>query len=384
MKCIHCGTHSRLQDRRAGRCSKCKHRFAFEPIRDKHHVTDGQLQAAIDRVSGESRVMFTERELWYELNRRKIWPGFRRTSYGCLPWLGLMLAALVVMAGMGIPLSFSAIALVVAVGVKLGALGFAVRSHRDERREPSRPRDISFDEFRAKYLAKWRKVHGEIPLLVPRREAARLEAPRQVPADVAAFSFDRAVVTEHWDTAAMLVANRFHFEHNCAVLSGDGYPGGIAPTVKEMLRRNPRLTVFALHDASPGGCLLPATLREPEWFPEPSVRIVDVGLRPGTVRALKLPAVHEKPGKLPPRLADLLPAEDVKWLRQGNVGELAALRPTQVMRTLARAIAAAAAANASADGGYDGGGGGGGIIWFGDLGGSGSGGGDTSTTDGFG
>ena len=28
------------------------------------------------------------------------------------------------------------------------------------------------------------------------------------------------------DTARMLVANRFHFEHNCAVLSRDGYPDG--------------------------------------------------------------------------------------------------------------------------------------------------------------
>ncbi|HEU4452211.1 MAG TPA: hypothetical protein VFR81_04095, partial [Longimicrobium sp.] len=102
------------------------------------------------------------------------------------------------------------------------------------------------------------------------------------------------------------------------------------------------------------------------------------------VRKLKLPAFHVR-GRVPRRLTDHLPEEDAKWLREGNVGELAALRPARVMRALHRAIAAAAAANASVDGGYDaGGGGGGGIIWFGDLGGSGSGGGDTSTTDGFG
>jgi hypothetical protein len=258
----------------------------------------------------------------------------------------------------------------------------ALLSHRANRRAPlpAPPPRIPFDEFREKYLAKWRAVHGEIPALLPSRKALSTGTTREVPADVQRFSFDRAVVTEHWETADMLVANRFHFEHNCAVLSRDGYPDGIALTVTEMLRRNPALTVFALHDASIGGCLLPTTLREPEWFPEASVRIVDVGLRPETVRKLKLPALPGGPAKAPPRLAGLLPPEDVEWLEWGNVGELAALRPAQVMQALHRAIAAVAAADGSADGGYDSGGGG--IIWVGDMGGSG--GGDTASTDGFG
>jgi hypothetical protein len=263
-----------------------------------------------------------------------------------------------------------------------GLVAGALLSHRANRRAPLPPRPplIPFDEFRAKYLAKWNAVHGEIPALLPSRKALPAGTAREVPADVQRFSFDRAVVTEHWETADMLVANRFHFEHNCAVLSRDGYPDGIALTVTEMLRRNPALTVFALHDASIGGCLLPTTLRETEWFPEASVRIVDVGLRPGTVSRLKLPVLDRRAATLPPRLAEILPPEDVEWLERGNVGELAALRPAQVMRALARAIAAAAAYDGSSDGGYDSGGGG--IIWFGDMGGSG--GGDTSTTDGFG
>jgi hypothetical protein len=380
MKCIHCGTDSKLKDRADGRCPKCKHQFAFEPTKDAYRVTDGQLKSAVERVSGDQRVMFTERQLWYEFNRKWMKPGFWRQPYGWLPTLGLGPVALGAMGVLKLAL-IPAILGVTFGGVVLGAL----LSHRANRRVPlpARPPRISFDEFRANYLARWRGVHGDIQPLLPPRDLLQAPEPREVPADVRSFSFDRAVVTEHWDTADMLVANRFHFEHNCAVLSRDGYPGPIAETVKEMLRRNPNLTVFALHDASPGGCLLPATLREPEWFPEPTVRVVDVGLRPGTVRALKLPAVHGRPGKLPPRVESLLPPEDVEWLRQGNVGELAALRPTQLMRALARAIAAAAAAYGVADGGpYGGDSGGGGIIWFGDMGGSG--GGDTASTDGFG
>jgi hypothetical protein len=217
------------------------------------------------------------------------------------------------------------------------------------------------------------------------REAALPAAPREVPRDVAAFSFDRAVVTDRWETAQMLVANRFHFEHNCAVLSRDGYPDGIADTVKEMLRRNPRLTVFALHDASPGGCLLPLTLREPEWFPDPSIRIVDLGLRPAMVQRLRMPALAGPSGALPPRLGEVLPPEDVAWLARGHVGELAALRPAQVLRAAYQGIVAAGPNDGSTSGGPDGGGGGtydggGGVIWVGGMGG----GGDTAAVDGFG
>ena len=223
-----------------------------------------------------------------------------------------------------------------------------------------------------------------LPGLLPVRQAALPSAPRQVPADVAAFSFDRAVVTDRWETAQMLVANRFHFEHNCAVLSVDGYPDGIAGTVKEMLRRNPRLTVFALHDANPGGCLLPLTLRKPEWFPDPAVRVVDLGLRPETARRLRIPTLAGARAKLPARLSEILPAEDVAWLASGHVAELAALRPAQVLRAAYQGIVAAGPNDGSSSSGADGGGGdtyyGGGVIWVGGM----SPGADTAAVDGFG
>jgi hypothetical protein len=226
-------------------------------------------------------------------------------------------------------------------------------------------------------------VNGPIPGLLPRREEAAAAMPREVPADVAAFSFDRAVVTDRWETAQVLVANRFHFEHNCAVLSLDGYPDGIAETLREMLRRNPRLTVFALHDASPGGCLLPLTLREPEWFPEPSVRIMDLGLRPETVGRLRIPTLARQPGLVSPRLRELLYVDDLEWMSHGYVGELAALRPADVLRAAYRGIVAAGPSDGSGAG-PDGGGGdtyyGGGVIWIGGPGG----GGDTAAVDGFG
>jgi hypothetical protein len=380
MKCIHCGTDSKKRDRPDGRCPRCKHRFAFEPATDSNRVTDPQFKAAIDRVSGEGNVQFTERALWYELNRKWTKPGFWRSPYGWLPVLGAGPAALGVMDVFPLAVVPAGI-----LGATVGLVAAAILSGRANRRSPAPPRPprIPFPVFQSSYLGKWVAAHGDPPGLLSPRETQRLSPPREVPGDVAAFSFDRAVVTDRWETAAMLVANRFHFEHNCAVLSHDGYPDGIAETVKTMLRRNPALTVFALHDASPGGCVLPLMLREPAWFPDPSVRIVDVGLRPAMVRQLRMPVIDVRGGPLPPRIGEVLPPEDVTWLAEDNVGDLAALRPAQVMRAVYQAIAAVAAADASgtslAATGADGGG-----FFFIPVGGGGGGGADTASTDGFG
>src|SRR5215207_4915993 len=134
MKCIHCGTDSRLRERADGRCPRCRHRFAFEPTRDPHKVTDGQFKHAVDRVSGDARVLFTERHLWYEFNRRWMRPGFWRSPFGVLPFAG---ASPAVLAAMGI--LKAAVFPVAAVGVAVGAGIGALFSHRANLREPLPP-----------------------------------------------------------------------------------------------------------------------------------------------------------------------------------------------------------------------------------------------------
>ena len=351
MKCIHCGTDTRGKDRASngGRCAGCRHRFAFEPLKDPLGVTDTQFHAAIQRVSPEGGVAFHDRQLWYELNRKWMRPAFWSSPFS---WLARVLG----------------------------------RRAREPAAPVARPPRIPFDRFRSQYLGVWQEVHGPVAGLVEPRGALPAAQAPAVAADVAAFSFDRAVVTDRWETAAMLVANRFHFEHNCAVLSRDGYPAGIGETVKTMLRRNPQLTVFALHDASPAGCLLPLDLRGPEWFPEPTVRVVDLGLRPETAKRLKLPVLNEPARQLPPRLAEILPPAEVEWLLAGNVAELAALRPAQVLRAAYDGIRRVgppgdpvSVSGSGTDAGY--GYGPGGIIWVGSFHDERR---DTATVDGFG
>ena len=382
MKCIQCGTHSKLSERKDGRCPKCQHRFAFEPTTDPAGLTDAQLRNAVDRVSGQGKVRFTARNLYYEVHRRWAFSGVWRGTYTVLPPAlvgalpGFVLAQV---------LSFPALYWLSGVGALAAAAVSVHGTWRQNRRPPfpqSAPR-MAFGVFQTQHLPRWMEVNGPIPGLLPPREEAAAAMPREVPADVAAFSFDRAVVTDRWETAQVLVANRFHFEHNCAVLSVDGYPDVIAGTVKEMLRRNPRLTVFALHDASVEGCHLPLKLREAAWFPDPRVRIVDLGLRPEIAKRLRLPEL-QGPVAYRVGLVKMLSLEEQKWFADGHFSELAALRPTQLMRAVYKGIVAAGPndgstgsrpASGGADTYY-----GGGAIWIGDV----APGTDTSRVDGFG
>ena len=99
-----------------------------------------------------------------------------------------------------------------------------------------------------------------------------------------------------------------------------------------MLRRNPGLAVFAVHDASPEGCALPHVLRGDAWFPDPSITVVDLGLRPGDAARLRLLTL-ERPGPgAPDQVAGKLSSADLDWLRAGNVCELEVLRPADLIR----------------------------------------------------
>jgi hypothetical protein len=331
MRCIHCGRAPRRRERAGDRCPACGHAFAFPPGRDPYGLTDADFHAAVQDASTGGSHYFTARQLWYSLAR----PGWtRRTLWGRFapwsPWVG---GAGAVALGILDVVELNPFALflagVVATFVAVVALEILL-----PRRPPPEllPPRVPFDVFRGEYLERWVAVHGPIAHLVPdpRPDAA----PRQVPADVAAFSFDRVVVAQHAEIAAMLVANRLHFENGCAVLSLDGYPFGIADTVKEMLRRNPRLTVFAVHDASAAGVALPFTLREPAWFPGPDTLIVDVVLdRP---EPWGIPVLQDAPVKLPEHLRDGMVF--AAWLEAGNRGELAAIPPAELLRMIQRAF----------------------------------------------
>lgn len=234
MKCIRCQHDCKYPERVDRRCPKCRGKFAFEP-RTGDRVTDMAFQRAIERVSSGGQVRWGVEHLYYEICRRKRFSRF---------------------------------------------VAFIVRIFGTD----SKLARVTPGQFDVMWQ-RWLEVHHPTPGVIARKAAPKRK--REVEPDIADYSFDRAVICDRARTVDLLLANNFHFENNCAMLSVNGYPPGPFSTVLSMLKRNPRLQVLALHDATPAGCSLAHKLAtSPEWFGG-QVRVVDVGLRPGHAKAFE-------------------------------------------------------------------------------------------------
>lgn len=310
MKCIHCANDAKYSERTNGTCPKCGHAFAFEP-KAGATVTDSAFQHAVERVSSDGTVKFTPRHVYYELARRTQ----TRTN---MKAIGFGLAGLFFLAiGIGAHVALVATAILwVAAVLSL----------------PSKVVKLTPSEFDAMWN-KWLRVHGAPKGTIVRKELPRGAKERPLPSDIQHYSFDRAVIVDRPETVDLLLANSFHFENNCAVLSVGGYPEPAFDTVRAMLKRNPRLSVYVLHNATIEGCGLAKLLAsDPSWF-APGTRVVDVGLRPGHTGPFR--GLWQRWLGAPP--PGDLPASERAWLSKYTL-ELAAIRPEQIIKRLFRAM----------------------------------------------
>lgn len=320
MRCIKCNHDSKYKERQSGNCPRCREPFAFDP---GDAFSDRAFQNAINRVSSDGHVRWTEKNLYYEACRTK-----RRRFQGKRTAIAAVIAALLWAIGIWGWEDVIFFALMLTLLVVVYATVWCIRTLF------SGPivAIVPYGQFRDLFT-RWQRAHG-IPkgfIAPPERESPS----RVPPPDVVEYSFDRVVICDEPHTVDLLLANNFHFENNCAVLTANGYPPGPFETVRIMLKRNPKLQVFALHDASPYGCRMPHEVaNDPEWF-QGQAPVIDVGLRP----------VHAKPftgfllanthGRIVPEPGVTM--REAEWLSQYNL-ELAAVRPEQVLKRLYRAI----------------------------------------------
>lgn len=345
MRCIYCNTDNTYKDRARRACKKCGKAFAFEPkTMGTFAMTDPAFKAAIEAVSAQGTLSYTPRQLYYQVLRPKI-----RSSKGAGGGPGRVLPALV---GVGLFLFLGPIrglapwplALIVALAafVALSVLGRLLGRGRGKPRAVNPKALLSYEDFQRQLLGPWTRAHGTPPRMLAATTAARQGLHREAQAaDLRHYSFERLLVCDRDETVDLLLANNFHFETNTPVVSVNGYPQNAFADVLAMVRRNPDLVVFALHDADPEGCLLPLRLREEaRWFPQPTVAIVEVGLRPRQVPSQS--GLIVSPGKarvaLPPALHRALTPGERRWLASGYRAELAALRPDRLMRAIYQTI----------------------------------------------
>ncbi|MGC4079539.1 MAG: hypothetical protein QM702_21360 [Rubrivivax sp.] len=310
MKCIYCQSDSKYSERSDGNCPSCKKRFAFEP-KTGSTFTDMQFKNAIDAVSSMGTVRFLPEHVRYELARRKRSP---KSSIGTITCL--VLAGIAALIAIFVPIPFVifvVILLVIARAVWPGKY-------------------LPFDSFSADWT-KWCQVHGTPKGLILKKAEKAPAEPYRGAEDIQHYSFDRAVICDRPETVDLLLANNFHFENNCAVLSIDGYPGRAFDRVKGMLQNNPKLTVYVLHDATWDGCRLASKIASsPQWFLG-RARVVEVGIRPVHAKAFRgvwsqSSAEGDTSG---------ITAREAAWLQASSL-ELFAVRPEQVIKRLFKAI----------------------------------------------
>jgi hypothetical protein len=336
VKCIKCQTDSKYSERSDGACPKCRQRFAFEP-KTGDVFTDPAFAAAIDRVSAHDAVRFTQTNLYYELARTKRSASSKRALFIVLAIVTALFAGFLAM------VSESVIIFVVALLLPITFIALAITA------KPSETPALTQAAF-ASLLDRWKRAHGAPAKLVHRiAPASRSEPRRALPRELATYSFDRAVICDGPETVDLLLANNFHFENNCAILSVTRYPEAVFEPVLEMLRRNPRIEVYALHDASPEGHVLARTLAmSPQWF-RGIGRVTDVGLlvrHAAKMRGLWTPSFRPTPVAFPD-----LTAEENAWLSSYSL-ELAAIRPEQIIKRLFRAMTQPGVQVTTDDGGF--------------------------------
>ncbi len=330
MKCIRCGNDSKFKDRTDRTCPSCKGKFAFEPKKGDP-ITDMLFHNAIKAVSGDGKIRWGVEHLYYEVCRKK-WG--TPAPLGCVIVGLFVVAFLFGLAATGYLRQWKMWPALIV----LGGICFAVTFGAIKSRYRGRFVPIELSAFNGLW-DQWRAVHGTPKGLIERAPDPGL--PPDLEADIGDYSFDRAVICDRARTVDLLVANNFHFENNCAILSVDGYPKGPFSIILAMLKRNPRLQVFVLHDSTVGGCRLAQRLiTDPDWFGGVGLRVIDLGLRPRHAGPFR--GVLTFPETEPVDPGDGIDAKEAEWLTRYRL-ELAACRPEQVLKRLFAGLQAHAA-----------------------------------------
>ena len=393
MKCVNCGTDNNLKERTAnqGRCKNCNHTFAFEPTSTdaKYKFTDPFFKKAITDISVNGTLSFTRKQFFYALERRiskknnqtDIWTvrGFLLFGFivvfpfAFLAIIGLAIilaflnfylqsksqnnklyirkvnakflqfgGMIVLIIGIFYSLSVNSFPLFV-ISVILSMLSIYLGTIQIKRLVNATEIFIINQNIFQDWINRWEQINGTIVNMLP--SPRQQNTPAKINPDITVYSFDRLIVCDSAEVAQLLIANNFHFENNCAVLSITGYPENIFSTVMEMLKRNPDLKVYALHNASPRGVSLINHLRtSPIWFLHNDVTIYDLGLLPRQFIHKSNAFIQQKEEyaadarNLSVDVKQDLTEAEIEWLESGKFIELESYTPKKLLRVISQGI----------------------------------------------
>jgi len=293
MKCPQCG-HNHLRGKRGMTCSKCKRTFILDPKRwvvgGTLGVTDGRFLGVIKRASGNDTRYFTANE-FYTHARMKLKTG----------WFGLIPALIMLLIGGGM-IVFAAGSVIASnddSGISGGRLFMIILGGFFSFAGVG----VLFSTLQKLPREKWDKIvatwkaREPIPRLL---EEPRLHQPPPdwKEPDIYAYGAERLIICQHDLLVDWLVLNEFHLNERSLVLSESGYPEYLLGPVQELLRAQPDMPIFLLHDGTPLGTAMNERILKNPKFEVGSHPIVDLGLYADDVRKLRLPSFLRRQDQL--------------------------------------------------------------------------------------
>ena len=337
--CPHCSASLTRKQRAGVTCDLCKKEFAFDPKDHSLGLHDLRFRRVTGRL-GANGTKYTASQLRLALTRK---------APAKASLLGL---AIVLMIVGGLALVFgtakSADGFTLAgIGLVLVGIVMLMSALEGPPTEEMRRQQFQFDT-----LGRWRALYGELPAgLVDEAALAGLaeeERPRQ--------NLVGVVVCPEREILVSLLANGVPGKLRLGLLGTAPPADAWEKDLLELLRKDPRLPVFLLHDASAAGIFLARDLPQTLGL-SPEHRIYDLGLNPKKSIAKKRftessavsPEVsarldREAPGadvagSRPIRRgrAQVSP-EEMAWLKAGNCAPVLAVPPASLIKRLEFAL----------------------------------------------
>ena len=299
MICPHCSTSLKYTERSNFTCSGCKKVFAFEPKIHPLQISDVFFQNAVKKISGSGKYFFTEQQLQFVLSRKKMKADHSIVGIAIVGFVTSIIALAVYSPAIMVVLPFWIIVIILTF-------------FKSKKRDIFVPQ--SLPEFESTVLKEWKSNYGNLPAMLLRD----FDIPRNTTDAIIGI-----LLCESPEIAACLIAN--HFDSQLKLfISND--------PKNEVIRGNQNLPIFVLHDASFSGYGFLATIKKDFS----SRKIIDIGLRPQTCIAKKLPFLREK-NTARGDATGLQPAE-ISWLAEGFYTPLFVLTPEKLGKLVTKQI----------------------------------------------
>lgn len=350
MRCPHCATSLTYRQRGNQRCSVCKREFALEPKTQPMKLSDTGLRKLAEKMSANGALFYTPAQVLHYASRKHVAAQKPKTMpVGCLLIVVLVIGGLLTNVA-----PWPVVALLAAGALLIGWWGI-----RRQRQRPFYPQlPLTLGVFQQRVLERWREVYGQLPAGLIDQADLHQRRRQPAPGDLRAVLLcpEPAILD-------CLQANDLPARLGLGLLRLTDQPDADEQALLAALRARPSLPLLLLHDASPAGCTLAATIRVRLGLSERQ-RVIDLGLRPRQAVAQKLMRLGAPP---PPELLHLLrkrvadPAappdaaraalqpDELAWLEQGCVSPVLALPPARLINLVTKAVERVAPATARVD-----------------------------------